>query len=259
MNAMIAAVEAARQRLQEARAVFVLTGAGISTDSGIPDFRGPEGLWTKNPEAEMLSQYSVWMSDSDVRRAAWRGRVEKALWDAEPNEGHRALNRLVERTALRGLVTQNIDRLHHAAGTPPELIIEIHGNLFESVCQSCGERHDIELELDRVRAGDDDPHCFRDSNGQICGGVLKSATISFGQALVEEDLARAQHMAEECDVMLCVGSTLGVYPAAGLVPLATRHGASLIIVNGEPTSFDEWADIVIHEDITSTLTALLSE
>jgi len=252
-------LEIAKQRLAEAQRVVVLTGAGISTDSGIPDFRGPDGLWTKNPEAEMLSQFSVWKSDESVRRAAWRGRVEKPLWDARANAGHLAINALVRRDALEALITQNIDRLHHGAGTPADKIIEIHGNLHESVCLTCGERHDIAMELERVRSGDDDPHCLQLINGVACTGILTSATISFGQSLIERDLERARAAATACDVMLCVGSTLGVYPAAGLVPIALSSGAYLIIVNGEPTGFDDLADALFHADITQTLRALLAE
>ncbi len=251
-------IETARARLANAQRVAVLSGAGISTDSGIPDFRGPDGLWTKNPEAEMLSQFSVWLSDESVRKAAWRGRVEKPLWDAKPNAGHYAINELVERGNLEAVVTQNIDRLHHDAGTPHDKIIELHGNLYESICLRCGERHDIAVELDRVRAGDHDPHCLMVIDGVECGGILKSATISFGQSLIEADLQRANEAAQTCDVLLCVGTTLGVYPAAGLVPIAASNGAYLIIVNGEPTGFDDLADALFHADITKTLLALLA-
>jgi NAD-dependent deacetylase len=206
----------------------------------------------------MLSQFKVWLSDETVRKAAWRSRVEKPLWDAKANDGHRVVNELVARGALEAVITQNIDRLHHDAGTPADKIIEIHGNVHESVCLSCGERHAIAIELERVRRGDHDPHCLELIDDQACHGILKSATISFGQSLIEHDLDRARAAAIACDVMLCVGSTLGVYPAAGLVPIAVNNGAYLIIVNGEPTGFDDLADALFHADITKTLLALLA-
>ncbi len=230
----------------------MLTGAGISTDSGIPDFRGPRGVWTKNPEAERLATIDVYMEDAEARRRAWQNRVDSPTWTAEPNAGHLALVDLERKGTLDTLITQNIDGLHHAAGSDPARIIEIHGTMREVVCMACGDRSPAEPTLDRVRAGEDDPDCRR------CGGILKSATISFGQALVIEDLVRAEEAAVRCDLLLAVGTSLGVYPAAGLVPTAARQGAALVIVNGEPTPYDDMADAVVRESISSSLPAIVA-
>src|SRR5438477_1458539 len=160
--------------LRTANHVVVLTGAGISTESGIPDFRGPNGVWTKDPAAEKTAQLEYYMGDPDVRRRAWQNRIKGNYFSAEPNAAHRALVDLEKKGALHFLVTQNVDGLHHAAGQSPELIVEIHGNVREVKCMTCGRRGPMEEALDRVRAGEDDPAC------EHCGGILKSATISFG-------------------------------------------------------------------------------
>ena len=238
---------AARALLREARCVVALTGAGISTESGIPDFRGPQGVWTKNPDAEKLATISHYVSDPEVRKRAWRARLESAAWQASPNAGHRALVELERRGKLATLITQNVDGLHQRAGSSPERVVEIHGTIHEVVCLDCGERAPMERALGRVRAGEEDPPC------RSCGGILKSATISFGQSLVPEDLERAFDAAGSCDLFLAVGTSLGVYPVADTVPTALRAGASLIILNAQPTPFDQFADVVLHEDISSTL------
>ena len=243
----------ARQWLDEARNVVVLTGAGISTDSGIPDFRGPQGLWTKNPKAERMSDLRYYVNDPEVRRLAWQNRLRSPAWTAEPNAGHRALVELQRRGTLRALLTQNIDELHQMAGIDPAKVVELHGTLRRYACLECGAGGPMEEALDRVRAGDEDPAC------EHCSGILKSATISFGQALVAEDIARAEQAAAEADVLLAVGSTLTVYPAAGVVPLAKAAGAKVIIVNGEPTAFDDLADVVLRGPISQLLPALLPE
>ncbi|MEY2567851.1 MAG: NAD-dependent deacetylase [Actinomycetota bacterium] len=237
--------------IDEAERVVVLTGAGISTDSGIPDFRGPQGLWTKDPDAEKAAQLSVYMSDPEVRKKGWRSRLAWAERQAEPNAGHLALVELQRRNKLRLLVTQNIDGLHLAAGTDPERVVEIHGTMRDVVCMSCGERAPMERALDRVRAGEDDPPC------RTCGGILKSATISFGQNLVREDLRRAEQAALGADLVLAVGSTLSVYPAAALVPIAKQAGARVVIVNAEPTEMDDLADAVLRGSISEILPAIL--
>jgi len=237
--------------IEAAARVLVLTGAGISTDSGIPDFRGPQGVWTKNPGAERTATLEHYMADPEVRKQSWRNRLDSPAWSAQPNPGHRALVRLEERGTLHTLVTQNIDELHQRAGTDPAKIVEIHGTMRHVVCMSCGERAPMERALDRVRAGEDDPPC------RTCGGVLKSATISFGQNLVPEDLERAQRAAQECDLLLAVGTTLTVYPAAGLVPVAAHAGARIVIVNAEPTAYDDMADAVLRGSISELLPALL--
>jgi NAD-dependent deacetylase len=238
--------------LRGAKRVVVLTGAGISTESGIPDFRGPDGVWTKNPAAEKTSTLEYYMGDPEVRRLAWQNRIDGKYWRAEPNAAHRALVDLEHKGALQLLVTQNIDGLHHAAGQSPDLVIEIHGNVREAKCMSCGWRGSMADTLDRVRAGDPDPAC------ELCGGILKSATISFGENLVAEDLARAQHDAAGADLFLALGTSLGVYPAAALPELALRAGARLVIMNGEETPFDPIADAVYREQLGVVLPALVA-
>ncbi|HKC51046.1 MAG TPA: Sir2 family NAD-dependent protein deacetylase [Myxococcota bacterium] len=237
--------------IRAARRITVLTGAGISTESGIPDFRGPQGVWTKNPGAEKLATLSHYVSDPKVRVRAWRSRLESPTWAAQPNEGHRALVRLERAGNLHLLITQNVDGLHLAAGTSPGLLVQIHGTIHEVMCLDCGERAPMERALARVRAGEDDPPC------RGCGGILKSATISFGQGLVAHDLQRSERAAQECDLLLAVGSTLSVYPIAAVVPIAKRGGARIVIVNAEPTEMDELADAVIRGPIGQILPRLV--
>ena len=248
------ATQDARALLERSRRVVVLTGAGISTDSGIPDFRGPQGLWTKNPAAEKSATISAYVADPELRRRAWRNRITSPMWSSsEPNPGHHALVDLERSGRLHTLVTQNIDGLHQKAGSDPGRVIEIHGTTLEVVCLTCGHRQPAEAVHDRVRAGEDDPACTI----AACGGILKPATISFGQNLVAEDLFRAESAAAACDLLLAVGSTLAVFPAAGLVPVAVRHGAVVIIVNGDPTEMDQLADVVVNGSISECLQALV--
>lgn len=248
----VADIAAARRLIDEARHIVVLTGAGISTDSGIPDFRGPQGLWTKNPAAEKASNIHHWITDPEVRRAAWKARVEAAAQPSpRPNAGHVAIAELARRGTLDLVVTQNIDGLHTEAGSDRSRLVEIHGNAREVVCLDCGDRQPMVSVLDRVRAGDEDPMCA------LCGGQLKSATISFGQNLVDEDLTRALAAAASCDLLLAVGSTLSVYPIASMVPVAANSGAHVIIVNGEPTDFDSIADVVLRGSISDLLPRLV--
>ncbi len=242
-----------RKWIKYSERVVVLTGAGISTDSGIPDFRGPQGVWTKNPSAEKMATIQHYVADPEVRKRAWQGRLETFAQLREPNAGHRALLALEERGTLLALLTQNVDGLHQAAGSSKDKIVEIHGTIREVVCLQCNERAPMERALARVRAGEADPPC------RSCGGILKSATISFGQALVEDDLERAQRAAMECDLLLAVGSTLAVYPIAGVVPLAKRAGARIVIVNAEPTEMDEIADAVLRGSISEVLPRILSD
>lgn len=241
----------AKDLLITARCVLVLTGAGISTESGIPDFRGPQGLWTRDPDAEKLSDIRYYVSDPAIRRKSWRWRLESPLWQAEPNAGHRALVELERRGRLDTLVTQNTDGLHQLAGNDPQRVIEIHGTMREVQCLDCRYRVPWVPVRERLEAGDDDPACPE------CGGILKTATISFGQNLILRDLLRAQEAAEHCDLLLAVGSTLGVYPVAGLVPTASRTGARIIIVNGGPTEMDDLADAVLQGRIGELLPALV--
>ena len=224
-------------------AVSVLTGAGISTDSGIPDFRGPQGLWTRNPGAQQLSTYQAYVSDPAVRRRSWRARRENPAWTAEPNAAHRALAQLARSPIDTQVITQNIDGLHQKGGTPAERVIELHGTMFSVVCVSCGDRSPMAGALARVEAGEADPDCPR------CGGILKSATVMFGQRLDPGVFARAERAARGCDLFLAVGSTLTVEPAASLCGIAAASGAALVIVNAEPTPYDTPAAEVIREPI----------
>jgi NAD-dependent deacetylase len=244
----------ARALVEQARRVVVLTGAGISTDSGIQDFRGPNGLWTKNPEAEKTMTLQTYMADPEHRQRAWQNRLTSTLWDAEPNSGHRALVELERSGRLDTLVTQNIDGLHQKAGTDPARVVEIHGTTRDIMCLSCGDRQPSEPVHERVRSGETDPTCLAETaDGVVCGGILKPATISFGQSLVPEDLLRAESAAATCELLLAVGSTLGVFPAAGLVPVAVQHGAAVVILNGGPTEMDSLADVVVYGSIGECL------
>ena len=183
------AIETVRRWIAESDTVVVLTGAGISTDSGIPDFRGPQGVWTKNPQAEKTATIDHYMGSSEVRRESWKRRAHSKYPEREPNAGHLALAELERRGNLDTLITQNVDGLHAKAGTSLERLVEIHGNVREVMCMDCGERAAMERALARVRDGDEDPAC------RSCGGILKAATISFGQGLVQEDLLRAERAA----------------------------------------------------------------
>jgi len=242
----------------EGQRVVLLTGAGISTASGIPDYRGPDGVWTKNPGAEVRAHIDVWMSDIEVRRAGWQRRANMSWEAVQPNAAHHAVADFSLRETLDVVVTQNIDGLHQKAGLTGERLIEIHGTVHESRCMSCGSRGPIERIILRVEAGDSDPRCEAPSGDNRCGGILKAATISFGQSLIIEDLNRAERAARECDVFIAAGSTLGVYPIAAIVPVAHRAGAKIIIANGSPTEMDALADIVVGGDLTETLPAILA-
>ncbi len=230
-----------------ARRVLVLTGAGISTDSGIPDFRGPDGVWTRDPEAEKLSTIGHYLADPDVRRRAWLRRLDNPAWSAEPNAGHRALVDLERSGRLHLLVTQNIDGLHQAAGSDPDRVVEMHGSIREAHCVVCDWRSPMQQVLDRVRAGEPDPPC------PSCGGILKSSTVFFGEALRSADTRRAFGSVQECDVLLAVGTTLAVYPVARLVPEAAAVGARIVIVNGGATEQDDAADVLVRGSISELL------
>lgn len=245
-------LEAARNLIGSAQRVTVLTGAGISTGSGIPDFRGPNGVWTKNPKAEKVATLKHYLEDGEIREIAWQNRLRSPAWGAQPNAGHAAIVDLERRGVLHALITQNIDELHQRAGNHPDRVIEVHGTMFTSVCWTCGDKLPMEVVLERVRAGEADPPCL------LCGGILKSDTISFGQALVPEVIARALAAAEACDVFLAVGSTLSVFPAANTVPRAKAAGASVVIVNGGPTEMDRYADVVVQGDISEVLPRIVA-
>ena len=242
----------AMQLIGASRRITVLTGAGVSTASGIPDFRGPNGVWTKDPEAQRLSSLPDYLADPEVRHQAWRSRTVHPAWQAEPNAAHKALADLEHSGRLRALLTQNIDGLHQKAGSNPELVVELHGSLAETECLSCGDRAPMAEALARVAAGEADPPCRR------CGGIIKSATISFGQELNHDVLRRAQQAALDCDLFVAAGTSLTVFPAAALPELAVRAGARLVICNAEPTPYDEIADAVAREPLTESLPALVA-
>jgi len=248
---VIDTVQTVRGWIAAARRIVVLTGAGISTDSGIPDFRGPQGVWTRNPQAEKMATLQHYVADPDVRKRSWQDRLSSPAWQAKPNAGHLALVELERRGNLDTLVTQNVDGLHLMAGTSPERLIQIHGTMREVTCLACGERAPMERALARVRAGEDDPAC------RSCGGILKSATISFGQSLVAADLTRAQQAAHRSDLMLAVGTKLSVWPIAGVVPTAKEAGARVVIINAEPTELDSMADAVLRGSISEILPRLV--
>jgi NAD-dependent deacetylase len=238
-------------QIARSQSITVLTGAGISTESGIPDFRGPQGIWTRNPAAETMFTYDAYVNDPEVRRQAWENRRTHAAWAAEPNAGHVALVDLERAGRLLALLTQNVDELHQRAASAPELVVELHGTLHQVECLGCGARYPMPDILERVEEGEVDPHC------DFCGGMLKSATISFGQALDYNVLARASMAAQRCDLFLAIGSSLSVQPAAGLCDVAVRAGARLVILNAEPTPYDDLAwdsgGLVLRAPIGQTL------
>ncbi len=239
--------------LRAARSIVILTGAGLSTESGIPDFRGPQGVWTKNPAAEKTANLQYYVADPEVRKAAWQHRVNSEMWTAEPNDGHRAVTELARLAAVHTVVTQNIDGLHQGAGLDPDRIVEIHGTVHFAKCLVCRWRGPMAATLDRVRAGEEDPACV------ACGGILKSATISFGENLVPADLDRAQRAAARADVFMALGTSLGVYPAAALPEIALRNGARLVIFNAQETPFDDLADALDHGPLGTVLPALVRQ
>ena len=238
--------------LAHARGAVALTGAGISTESGIPDFRGPQGVWTRDPKAEARADIRYYVANPDARREAWQLRLTHPAREAQPNDGHLALAELERLGRLKLLITQNIDGLHLAAGSSSQRLVEIHGTIRDYVCLSCGARGPMEDVLDRVRGGEQDPACLS------CGGILKSATISFGQQLVPADLARAEQAAADSDLFLAIGTSLTVYPVASLPERALANGARLVIINAEPTHFDGRAHAVLRGQIGEILPALVS-
>jgi NAD-dependent deacetylase len=233
-------IERVHAWVKEAKRIVLLTGAGISTESGIPDFRGPRGVWTKDPQAEKLSDIRYYTADPEIRRKSWQSRLEHLAWTARPNAGHAAIATLERRGKLHALITQNIDGLHQTAGNSSGRVIEVHGTVHGVVCLSCGWKGPMQETLSRVRAGESDPPCTG------CGGILKSDTISFGQALVPEEIDRAMTAAAEADLFIPIGTSLQVYPIAGTVPIAKRAGARVVIVNAQPTPYDGMADAVLR-------------
>lgn len=246
-------IDTVRNWVDKSSCIVALTGAGISTDSGIPDFRGPSGVWTRDPMAEKLSNIEYYMADQEVRKKAWLARMEHSAWSAKPNTGHQALVTLEKRGKLHALITQNIDELHQEAGNSPERVIEVHGTVRRVVCMACGLRTAMTDVLQRVRDGEADPPCL------ACGGIQKSDTISFGQALVPEVIERAMRVATEADMLIAIGSTLQVFPVAGAVPLAAENGARIVIINAEPTGMDDLADALINDSISEVLPTICGD
>jgi NAD-dependent deacetylase len=241
----------AQQLLDRADRVTVLTGAGVSTDSGIPDYRGANGLWRTNPESVRLVNFGAYQSDAALRAESWRRRVQHPAWTARPNAAHHALASLYDQGRLRCLLTQNVDGLHQQAGLPAEVVVELHGTIRDTECLQCSDRRPMRDALARVRAGETDPACL------TCGGILKSATVFFGQPLDADLLARAVTAAGDCDAFLVAGSSLTVQPVAGLVLVAVRAGIPVVIVNADPTPYDRVAAEVIRQPIGAILPELL--
>ncbi|MET9988237.1 Sir2 family NAD-dependent protein deacetylase [Streptomyces mutabilis] len=231
--------------------VAVLSGAGVSTDSGIPDYRGPAGLWRSDPEAEKLVTYEYYMGDPEIRRRSWRMRRDTGVLRAEPNAAHRAVAELERSGVPVRVITQNVDGLHQLAGLPARKVLELHGSARSYVCTDCHVRGPMEDALARIEAGEDDPPCPE------CGGILKPATVMFGERLDPVVLGDALAIAKACQVFIAVGTSLQVQPAAGLAGVAADHGARLIVVNAEPTPYDDLADEVVREPIGTALPALL--
>ena len=232
--------------IHEATAIVPFTGAGISTECGIPDFRSPGGLWTKNRPIP----FDEFLASQEARNESWRRRfaMEDQFGDAKPGRGHRALASLYRAGKVAAVVTQNIDNLHQASGIAPEHVVELHGNTTFAACLDCAERYQLSWVRERMeQANGCAPDC------PACGGFIKTATISFGQAMPDAAMQRAQELALSCDLFLAIGSSLVVWPAAGFPLMAKRNGAKLIIINREPTEFDEVADLVVRQDIGTVL------
>lgn len=245
------------ETLAEASSVVALTGAGISTDSGIRDFRGPNGLWTETPAARQRMTLDAYVNDAELRRSGWRTRGSASAWSASPNAGHLALVELERQRRLDLLITQNADGLHRKAGHREDLVLELHGSIHRTICLSCAAMTPTAAVIERVRAGEEDPRCLEVVDGSRCGGILKVATVSFGQSLDGQELRRAVTSVRSCDVLLVVGSSLRVDPVAALVPLAIHEGAAVVIVNALPTRYDHLADVVVHGSISEVLPLLV--
>ena len=249
----IETIDEAARLVRESKRIVYLTGAGISTESGIPDFRGPQGLWTKNPGAERMATIQHYLSSSEVRARSWQNRLKSGMTSGvEPNAGHVALATLERMGKVDTLVTQNVDGLHQAAGSSPERIIEIHGTVHDYVCLGCGDRGPIGVVLARVDGGEADPACEK------CGGILKTATISFGQNLVPEDLRRAEAAAALCDLFVAIGTSLTVYPVAALPEIAITRGARFIIINAQETPYDPIANLILRSRIGAVLPEIVA-
>ena len=237
--------------LRASEAAVVFTGAGISTESGIPDFRSPGGVWTKMKPI----MFDDFVASEEVRKEAWRRRFEGAdkLVGAKPNSGHLAVSRLVAESKVISVITQNVDNLHQDSGVSEDKIIELHGNASYCKCLNCGNRVELDYVLSQFRQMGTAAPC------DACGGIVKSATISFGQPMPEDQMERAQIATLSCDLFIAIGSSLQVYPAAGFPILAKRNGARLVILNREETELDGYADLVINDEIGPTLTEVMDQ
>jgi NAD-dependent protein deacetylase/lipoamidase len=234
-----------RRMIEEAQRIVCFTGAGISTESGIPDFRSPGGIWTRMRPID----FSEFLRSDEARRETWRRRfsTDETMRKAEPNRGHRAVATLIERGKAAAVITQNIDGLHQASGVPAGKVIELHGNTTYAHCLDCAERYEIEDIRQAFERNGEAPLCDK------CGGYVKTATISFGQAMPAAAMIRAEEETLASDLFISVGSSLVVYPAAGFPEMAARNGTRLVILNHEPTGLDPYADLVLHREIGVTL------
>jgi NAD-dependent deacetylase len=252
MNAPSLEISISRLRdlIEDARRIVPFTGAGISTECGIPDFRSPGGVWTKNQPIP----FDAFMASREMRDEAWRRRfaMEENFARAKPGRGHRALASLYRAGKVPGLVTQNIDNLHQASGIAADDVVELHGNTTYALCLDCAERYELAWVREKFEAaGQHAPDC-------ACGGAIKTATVSFGQAMPVEAMERAEQLTKACDLFLAIGSSLVVWPAAGFPLMAKRNGARLVIINREATEFDDIADLVLHDDIGDVLGPFVS-
>ena len=238
-------IDELRRMIANAESILAFTGAGISTESGIPDYRSPGGIWTKYKPIE----FGDFLASAEARREAWRRKfaTHETLQKATPNAGHRALARLVEQGKMTAIVTQNIDGLHQASGVPDDKVIELHGNTTYAACLDCRRRYELNWVREIFVVDERLPLCM------ACGGIIKTATISFGQSMPEAEMARAREATLAADLFIVLGSSLVVYPASGFPILAKRNGSRLVIVNREPTDQDEMADLVINAEICSTM------
>lgn len=238
-------IDTLKRLIDGASRIVAFTGAGISTESGIPDFRSPGGIWTKYRPIE----FQDFLASEEMRRESWRRKfaTDETMRKAEPNAGHRALARLVEQGRMLAVITQNIDGLHQASGVPDDKVIELHGNSTYAACLDCRRRHELDWVKQIFSQDETLPKCM------ACGGILKTATISFGQAMPEDAMERAHDVTRQADLMITLGSSLVVYPAAGFPIMAKRLGAKYVIVNREPTDQDEIADLVINAEIGATM------
>ena len=238
-------IEALRKLLDASEQMVIFTGAGISTESGIPDFRSPQGIWSKMQPI----QFQDFLASEEMQRESWRRKIilDKDIDCALPNRGHRAVSALVASGKCHTVITQNIDGLHQVSGVPDGNIVELHGNGTYAACLDCRTRYELAPIFDAFNADESLPICTR------CSGIIKTATISFGQAMPEEAMARAAKAAQTCDLFMVLGSSLVVYPAAGFPGVAQRNGAGLIIINRDPTEQDDAANLVLHEEIGAML------